>query len=115
VSKDAEYFPDSDSLPTLQKHPPLYIYFEIYEPQIETPGAVVYYRWRIIELKTGSIAMSSGTMSAADWVIPGNVVVPIGLQLDTKKLRKGSYQLEVQASDSAGRESEWRSAKFNIQ
>ena len=58
--------------------------------------------------------MNTGPMSAAKWVIPENLVVPIGLNLDIKKLPIGSYQLEVQASDAAGRHSEWRGAKFNI-
>ena len=115
VSKDAEYFPDSDSLPRLLKQSPLYLYFEIYEPQIETPETAVYYRWRITDQKTGSVVMSTEPLSAADWVIPGNVVIPIGLKLHTERLNKGTYTLEVQASDSAGRESEWRSAKLNIQ
>lgn len=115
VSRNAEYFPDSTSLPTLKKHSPLYLYFEVYEPQSETQRNAVYYRWRITEQKKGLVVMSSDPLSAADWMMPGNAVIPIGLTLDTLKLKKGDYKLEVQATDSAGHESEWRSAKFKIQ
>jgi len=54
-------------------------------------------------------------MSANKWLIPGNGAVPIGLKLDTGKFKKGSYRVEVQASDSGGRESGWRGANFSIQ
>lgn len=114
VSKDSQYFPDSDKTTHLEKHTPLYLYFEIYEPQIETPGIAVYYQWRITDQKTGSVVMSTEPLGTADWVKPGNVVIPIGLKLETEKLKKGSYSLEVQASDSAGRLSGWRAAKFNV-
>jgi len=114
VSKDSQYYPDSDQPPRLHKHTPLYIYFEIYEPQVETDGTSVYFQWRITDEKTGATVMSTDRQSAADWVVPGNEVIPIGLKLDTEKLNKGSYDLEVQASDSAGHQSEWRAAKFDV-
>ena len=115
VSKNVQFFPDPDTPPRLQKHTPLFLYFEIYEPQLKTEAAAVCYSIRITDLKTGSLVMNTGPMSAADWVQPGNVVLPIGLKLATDKLRKGSYRLEVQASDSTGRESEWRQAIFTIE
>ena len=115
ISKDSEYFPDSDNPPHLQKRTPLCLYFEIYESQNETQGTAVYYRWQIINQKTGSMVMNTEPLSAADWVISGNVLIPIGLMLETEKLsKKSSYKLEVQASDSTGRMSEWRAAKDSI-
>ena len=114
VSKDSQYFPDSDKEILLHKHTPLYFYFEIYEPQLGTHGKGIYYRWRITDQKSGSVAMNSEPISAADWIVPGSAVVPIGLKVDADKLPKGNYKLEVQASDSAGHESEWRQAGFVI-
>jgi len=114
VSKDHQYIPDSDNPPHLHKRTPLYLYFEVYEPQVETKGILVYCRWRITDEKTGSTIMSAERISASEWVVPGNVVIPIGLQLNAEKLEKGSYRLEVQASDSAGRESEWRQTPFIV-
>ena len=114
VSKDSQYFPDSDQTTHLGKHTPLYVYFEIYEPQIESPGIKVYYQWRITDQKTGSVVISTEQVSAADWMIPGNVVIPVGLTLYTERLKKSFYKLELLAADSGGRESGWRAVDFNV-
>jgi hypothetical protein len=115
VSKDLQFFPDADTPPHLRKHTPLFLYFEIYEPLMENEKPAVYYRVRIANLKSGSLVTNTGSMSAADWVLPGNAAIPIGLKIATDKLKKGSYRLEVQASDSVGRETEWRQATFTIE
>ncbi len=98
----------------IPKDKPLSIYFEIYRPLPETADSTISYRMRITDANTGALVMNTGPMSAAEWVVPGKVVVPVGLTLKTDKLSKGSYKLEVQASDAVGRESEWRGAIFAI-
>jgi hypothetical protein len=115
VSKNIQFFPDTDTAARLHKGNPLYLYFEIYGPPsvIQTPTPS--YRMRMTDLKTGAIVMNTDLVSARDFVVPENSVVPIGVKLDIDKLNKGVYKLEVQASDSAGHESEWRSANVNIQ
>lgn len=70
---------------------------------------------KITDLKRGSVVVDAGPTSAAECVIPGNVVIPVALNVQTDKLQSGQYKLEVQASDSAGRTTEWRMAKFEIQ
>jgi hypothetical protein len=114
VSKEIQFFPDTDTPARLRKSTPLYLYFEVYEPPsgIETPKPS--YRIRMTDLKTGAIVMNTDPISARDFVVPGSSVIPIGLKLNTDKLDKGNYKLELQASDSAGRESERRSANINI-
>ena len=114
VSKDLEYLPDSQPQAGAGKGTPLYLYFEIYEPQLEGQSATVYYRWRVIDQKTGSTVMNNEPMSAADWTVPGSTVVPIGLKINVDKLQPGAYRVEMQASDSAGQKSAWRAAKFNV-
>lgn len=114
VSKDTQFFPDANNRARLGKHRPLFLYFEVYEPLLENEKPTVYYRVRITDLRTSALVINTGPMSAADWVIPGNAVIPIGLKLATEKLGAGSYRLEIQASDSAGRQSEWRQAAFAI-
>ncbi len=69
---------------------------------------------RISDQKTGTLVMNTEPMSAARWTVPGNAVIPVGLKLHTEELQKGSYRLEVQASDSAGHESAWRQVLFTI-
>jgi hypothetical protein len=114
VSRDSQYFPDSDKEILLHKHTPLYFYFEIYEPQFGTPEKRIYYRWRITNQKSGAVVLNSEPISANLWIVPGSAVVPIGLKVDADKLPKGNYKLEMQASDSAGQMSEWRASEFRI-
>ena len=114
VSKNVQFLPMPDT--QLRSGNPLSVYFEIYEPLLETTKVDVSYSLKITDLKTGSLVMNTGAMSAADWVVPaGNPVIPIGLRVATEKLPKGSYRLEIQASDSAGRQTDWRQTNFTVQ
>ncbi len=113
VSKHAQFIPVPDA--RLRKKSSLPLYFEIYEPLLAERGAEVYFRMKITDLKNGTVVMNAGPTSAAECVTPRNVVVPIALNVDTQKLQSGQYKLEIQASDSAGRTTEWRMAKFEIQ
>ena len=112
VSKEVQFIPAADA--RLKKKSSSSLYFELYEPLLPDRSAEVYFRWKITDLKTGSLAVNAGPRSAAQYVIPGNVVIPIALKVDTDKLRSGSYEIGIQASDSTGRETEWRTAKFEI-
>jgi hypothetical protein len=113
VSKNAQFIPVPDA--RLAKKSSLPLYFEIYEPLLADRGAEVYFRIKITCLKDGTVVINAGPTSAAECVIPGNVVIPIELNVATEKLQSGEYKLEIQASDSAGRTTEWRTAKFEIQ
>ncbi len=113
VSKQAQFIPVPDA--RLQKKTSLPLYFEIYEPLLADRSAEVYFRMKITELKDGTVVMNAAPTSAAQCVTPGNVVIPIALNVDTEKLSSGKYKIEIQGSDSAGRTTEWRMAKFEIQ
>jgi hypothetical protein len=115
VSKGLEYLPDSEPVAPAARGTPLYVYFEIYEAQFRAQAGAVYYRWRVIDEKASSTVMNTGPMNAADWIVPGSAAIPIGLKVDVDKLQTGAYRLEIQASDSASRKSEWRAAKFKVQ
>lgn len=112
VSKNVQFLPVADA--QLGRQNPLSVYFEIYESLLEASKVDVSYSLKIIDLKTGTLVMNTGPMSAADWVVPGNAVIPIGLKLAIEKLPAGSYKLEIQATDSMGRQTEWRQADFMI-
>jgi hypothetical protein len=112
-SENVQFLPVPDA--QLPKNNPLSVYFEIYEPLLETKNPAVFYQLRITDLKTGSLVMNTGPMSASDWVLRGNAVIPIGLEIDAEKLPAGPYRLEAQASDSAGRQTGWRQADFVIE
>ena len=115
VSKNLQFFPDTDTPARLGKREPLLLYFEIYQPLLKKKHEATYYEVKITYVKTGSLVMNTGPMSADAWVTQGNTVIPIGLKLATDKLEKGSYRLDVQASDAAGQRSDWRQVDFKIQ
>jgi len=112
ASENVQFLPVPDA--QLYKNNPLSVYFEIYEPVLDAADTAIYYRMRITNLNTGATIMDTEPISAADFVVPGNEVVPVGLKLNTDKLAPGSYRLEIQASDSAGRQSAWRQSMFAI-
>lgn len=112
VSKNVEFFPSVQS--TIVRYLPLSFYFEIYEPLLEAQKPAVFFSLKIMDTKDGSLVMNTGPVSAASWTQAGNVVIPIGLKVATQKLPSGSYKLQVQASDSAGRQTPWREASFII-
>jgi hypothetical protein len=113
VSKQAQFIPVADA--RLPKKSSLPLYFEIYEPLLADRNPDVSFRMKITNLKDGTLVMNAGPTSTAQSVIPGNVVIPIALKVDTEKLPSGAYKIEIQASDSAGRTTEWRMGKFEIQ
>jgi hypothetical protein len=113
VSKSLQFFPGPD--PTLRRGTPLTLYFEVYDSVAQAQAPSLFCDVRITDLKTGSLVVHTGPRNANKWLIPGNAAVPIGLKIDTAKLKKGSYRVELQASDSTGRESGWRAVSFSIQ
>jgi hypothetical protein len=112
VDKNSQFVPDVET--HVRQHSQFPLYFEIYEPLLKERTTEVNMHVRVTEQKTGLIVLDPGLISAADWVLPGNPVVPIGFSLNIQKLEPGDYQVEVQASDAAGRKSAWRTATFTI-
>jgi len=113
VSKQAQFIPVPDT--TLRRSSSLPLYFEIYQPLLADRTAEVYFRLKITDLKDGRVVMNAGPTSAAQSVTPGNVVIPIALNVDSQTLQSGRYKVEIQASDSAGHTTDWRMDKFEIQ
>ena len=113
ISKNVQFLPDTET--RISRHMRLPLYFEIYEPLLNQQTTEVYIHLKVIELKTASIVLDSGLISAANWVLPGNPVIPVGFSLATQNLDKSSYRVDVQASDAAGRASAWRQANFTIE
>jgi hypothetical protein len=114
VSKGVQFTPTGDM--TFRKGDPLFAYFEVYEPLLTgTPPAVVQTQLKITDVKTAQIKVDTGSRSAADWIQPGKSTIPIAEQIDLAKLPPGSYRLEVQAADSAGKNTVWRAANFTVE
>jgi hypothetical protein len=114
ISEDIEYKPTGNT--RFKKGETLYTYFQVYEPSLAgaTP-ATVKIQFRVFDLRTSELKSDSGPVSAERYVRAGNPVIPIGIGIDITKLMKGSYRLEVLATDSAGQSTPWRTASFAIE
>ena len=92
------------------------LYVEVYEPLIVTsthPPQVALHL-RVEDRKTGAVATDMGMLGVDTSVVPGNPVVPVGLQVPVDKLAPGDYRVVVQAQDSAGRSSAVRSMDLDV-
>lgn len=113
VSKGVQFTPTGDT--SFGKGEPLFAYFEVYEPLLTgAPPAAVQVQLKITNVKTGELKVDTGSRSAGDWIQPGKTVIPIAEQIAVDKLPKGSYRLEVQATDSTGKSTVRRSANFTV-
>jgi hypothetical protein len=114
VSNDIEFKPTGDT--RFKKAENLYTYFEVYEPLLvgET-STTVEIQIRIVDHKTGEVKSDSQPISAMPYVKAGSPVIPIGRGINISNLPKGSYRLDIQATDSAGKSTPWRSANFTVE
>lgn len=114
VSNETEFKPTGRT--RFKKGETLYTYFELYEPLLgEQSPPTVQIQIRIVDLKTGELRSDSQPIDASRYVKAGNPVIPIGRGIDISKLPKGSYRLDVQATDSAGQSAPWRSVTFTVE
>jgi hypothetical protein len=114
VSDDIEFKPTGDT--RFRKGETLYTYFEVYEPLlVMMPSTTVDFRVRIVDVKTGEVRSDSPPVSATSYMKAGSPVIPIGRRTNISNLPKGSYRLDVQATDSAGKSTPWRSVNFTVE
>jgi len=115
LSKGVQFTPTGDT--RFKKGEPLFAYFEVYEPLLSgaATATTVQTQLKITDVKTGEVKVDIGSRSAADWMQQGKSVIPIAEQIAVDKLPAGSYRLEVQTSDSAGKSTVWRTASFTIE
>lgn len=94
----------------------LYAYFEVYEPQLTSiSGITVKTHFRIADAKTGEIKKDFGNIDAAPYINAGSIRIPIGREIPYQSLPKGSYRVEVQATDSSGQRTGWQNANFAVE
>ncbi|MGA9471290.1 MAG: hypothetical protein WBV36_02430 [Terriglobales bacterium] len=114
VSKDIEVTPSGST--NFARGELLIAYFEVYLPvDSASPQTKVEVHLRIVEAKTGEVRDALEPFDTAAHSEPGSTIIPVAQKIPTTKLKKGSYRLEVQATDSAGRSTLWRPASFTIE
>jgi hypothetical protein len=114
LSKGLQFTPAGDT--RFEKGEPLFAYFEVYGPSLaEMSNTKVQTRLRVTNAQNGELKVDTGFRDAASWMQPGNSAIHIGEQIAVDKLPKGSYRLEVRATDSAGGSTPWRAATFTVE
>ena len=91
------------------------MYSEIYDPLLagENPPKVVF-GYNLLDRATNQQIMSTGSISAEDFIHKGNPVVPIGLLVKVSDLKPGQYSLVLMAIDGAGRQASNQTADFDV-
>jgi len=114
VSSGLEFTPAGDT--HFKKSDRLMTYFEIYEPRLGETGAVkLLFQMRVTDTKTREVKAETGMRAVASGTRLGNPVIPVWEEIAIDKLPPGTYRLEVQASDSAGKSTVWRAASFTVE
>jgi len=106
VANGLRIVPDGSN--RFKKTDPMTFYAEIYEPSPIAAGL----RIRILDRKTSDVIGDSGPMKADTPKAPG--MVPLAIKIPIADLPSGSYVLEVQATDTAGKAIK-RAADFELE
>ena len=112
VSNNVQFFPAADAAFNRRDHP-LVLYFEIYEPLLRKGSPAVSIAIKVVDLENGR-TRELGPLDARKWAQANNAVIPVSVELGIRRLHSGSYRVEVQASDSAGKRTEWRQVEFTV-
>lgn len=114
VSKGIEFTPSGDT--RFHKGEPLIAYFEMYEPLLKTnPDTKVEAHMKVFEAKTGKMIKDYPPVDATGYENAGSTTIPIARAIPFTEFAKGQYRLEVQATDSDGKSTEWQSADFTVE
>jgi len=91
------------------------LYTEVYDPLLtsEKPP-IVAIGYEVSDRATGKKVFSSGTIRADEFIQKGSPVVPVGLRVPMKDLPAGTYQLVMQAVDSAKNQTPGRGILFQV-
>lgn len=115
MSKDIDFTPAGNM--HFGKNDAMAAYFEINEPLLEADtGTNVQFRLRITSASTGGVKFDSGVRDAMPYAKLGTPIIAVAQNVDifSGTLSPGAYRIEVQAADSAGKTTDWRTADFTI-
>lgn len=111
VSKGIQFIPAGDA--SFAQADPLYAYFEVSEPPAQPSGKVTV-QMRILDAGSSKVLANFAPLDTSPYQVAGSSLLRIARTVPIRQLPKGSYRLEVQATDSAGTATPWRSADFTI-
>jgi VWFA-related protein len=107
VAQGAQFIPFGSN--QFAKSDPGFFYMEVYDPDPASVGV----RVRVADRKSGESKWDSGVIKLPIAGNAGRQAIPAGASLQLNTLAAGLYQLEITASDSAGKEVK-RTADFEV-
>jgi VWFA-related protein len=113
VASGKEFVPaSSDVFPNAGR---LYFYTEIDDPSLKSASPpTITVQIRILDAKTREVKLDTGEAAIANYVRPGNPVVPFATALPLAQLTAGQYTLEVRAEHSSGPDTVIRAKDFEV-
>jgi len=91
------------------------IYAEVYEPLlVNADHPQVAIELKVVD-KAGAQKFDTGLQNAQRFMKAGSPVIALGLKLPIAQLDPGTYQVALQAVDSAGNKSQPRTADFEVE
>jgi hypothetical protein len=112
--KGMEFTPSADT--KFKKGEKLFAYLEIYGSHLHAAGAPkLYLEMKVTDEKTNELKIRTGIRPADSPLRPDHSAIPVVWDMEVAKLPPGAYRLEVQASDSAGHKTPWRTASFAVE
>jgi hypothetical protein len=55
------------------------------------------------------------SVNVSPYLKPGSSLAPVGREINLSSLSKGLYRLDVQATDSTGKSTAWRTTSFSVE
>ncbi|SPE34223.1 hypothetical protein SBA3_2110006 [Candidatus Sulfopaludibacter sp. SbA3] len=95
-----------------QRSAPLYFYTEVYDPALGGAGLTMEYR--VLDRQSGEVRQDTGMAGVANYVRPGNPVVPFATRLPLAQLPAGEYRLEVLAGHAGSGQTVARTVDFEL-
>jgi outer membrane lipoprotein-sorting protein len=93
----------------------LVTYVEIYDHRGQTADLPkLYLEMKVTDVYSGKLAISSGLRPVELSSQASKSTIPVVWEMANDKLPPGFYRIEVQASDSKGKKSEWRMSTFEL-
>jgi hypothetical protein len=112
VSQEMQVTPATDL--NFKRGTPVATYFEVYAPVVaENPALKIEARIRVVSAKTGS-SKDYPWFDLAPYRRGTSETFAVAQSPNTDGLPKGSYQLQVQARDSAGHVTAWQVSPFTL-
>jgi hypothetical protein len=113
ISKGVEFTPTANA--EFWPSDTLFTYFEINDPlAARQQGTKVQANMRIVDAKSGAVVDAIAPVDTAMYSKPYSPVIAIGRGVSLNRLPPGVYRLDVQAINSEGKSTVWRSALFTV-